>query len=247
MATFNNGKNVEFIVNYPERKAPRVVDEETLKRLASMGKYYTILHDEFSEHEKEDETIHRHLVIVSPNGYASATWVNMVATAFNVPNVCVQVMAIKNLKKRIRYLCHRNQEDKDKFQFPLDRVQTNDRRNFAVYMEDKPEITVDLLASYGGDWAKFGADFGIALAHKYKSDIKELGNVKDLQEAKLREFQYLRDENDSLREELRNVKGNLVGRMRREIEKIWPLELRTPSLKRDIECLEAVLRDFWEE
>lgn len=173
MANFAGAKNVEFIINFPnEKEAPREIDEKTSQGLKSLGLYYTNLHDEFSPSEG-DEHIHRHLVISSPVNYSSSAWLLTIATLFDVPLPCVQIMAVKSLRKRIRYLCHL--DDSDKFQFEADRVQTNDPKGWLKYQQEIPQKpTIDDLISYGGDWVSFGRDYGIELAHRYRRDIEDV-------------------------------------------------------------------------
>lgn len=172
MAFFAKAKKFEVIINFPnEEKASRELDRETLKRLALLGKFYTILHDAFSASEKEDETIHRHLVIVANEENSSNGWLLAIRTIFGYPANCFTIMSIKNVRTRVRYLTH--VDDSEKYQFDLDRVQTNDTRGLKAFMEETKSVDMDTIISYNGDFVSFGRDFGATMAIKYRTLIKD--------------------------------------------------------------------------
>lgn len=178
MATFNNGKRISAVINFPQEKTPSpVLEKGVLSRLGNLGSYYTILHDKFSANETEEETIHRHVVIESPVGLSSTAWIASLSMAFDVPLNCVSVEPAKSLKAVLRYLVHKDNEER--YQFPVEAVQTNNTKAFKNALNASRDVDMDTLISYMGDWVQFGRDYGVSLMAKYKRTIVELGEIQE--------------------------------------------------------------------
>lgn len=208
MATFNNCKKVSCVINFENQKeAPKVLGLETSRRLALLGKYYTILHDVFSENEKQDETIHRHLVLDMPVGYSSSAMIALLANIFECPQTLVSVEPAKNVKAAVRYLAHYDQEEKA--QYRIDDIQTNDKKGLDGYFLDPSKITMKDLMAFNGDWVAFGHLYGPALALKYRKMIEDLGAYHKDETPYKEEFENLKSEFYNKMVRLRSLVGEL--------------------------------------
>lgn len=184
MSTFNNATKVEAVINFPDhgKTASPVLEKAVLDDLARLGKYYTILHDKFSEEEKDDETIHRHLVLEAKEGRSSKAFIDLLALIFKVDNNCVSIMSVRNFKKRVRYLCHL--DDKGKYQFPRESVQTNDKRGFEDFCKGG-SVSMEDIVAFEGNLIDFGKVFGLEAVVRY-------GRVFEMVKSKQAESNYYR-------------------------------------------------------
>ena len=89
--------------------------------------YYSLIkHDKDINECGELEKIHFHLLIKLKNSYAKSTIVNDLAKYLKCNISIIQSRRVYSFVKCCRYLIHGNEEDKEKYQYSLSSVITND-------------------------------------------------------------------------------------------------------------------------
>ena len=123
MATFNNGKKVCAILNFPTEKEKEAYPSN-VQRLFNLGSVYSILHDGDEKENGLQKTEHAHVYVFGEEGHSSNTWIDMLALNFGVPRNCISIETTRNELGAIRYLMHLD-ENADKKRYPRENVITN--------------------------------------------------------------------------------------------------------------------------
>lgn len=123
MATFNNGKKVCAILNFPTEKEKEAY-RTNVQRLFNLGSVYSILHDGDEKENGLQKTEHAHVYVFGEEGHSSNTWIDLLALNFGVPRNCISIETTRNEIGAIRYLMHLD-ENADKKRYPRENVITN--------------------------------------------------------------------------------------------------------------------------
>lgn len=128
MSTFNNSKNVAFVVSLGDEKDPvqqslltcelgSKEQEELGSKLATKyGKYAYILHDRDVKEDGSLKTPHLHIVVTSDKASSASTWIQSLSETIGVKKEAISIEAVRSNIGAIRYLCHKDQPNKTQYE-----------------------------------------------------------------------------------------------------------------------------------
>lgn len=125
MAKFNNGKNLNVVIQLQKANKKGVLDilDKDAPLHFGNGRYAYILHDKDTTDEGEFKGDHIHLIFISPIGKSSENWLTFFTDWLPVDKDAISIEMVRNEKSCLRYLIHL--DNPSKYQYKAEEVKSN--------------------------------------------------------------------------------------------------------------------------
>ena len=198
---------VGLVINAKENSNPQEELERCQRLLVSNYKTFvaTIIHDKDILENGLEKTIHLHAYIELDKKYTLKAVLSEISTLLDISLNLISIEATSNDYLLVQYLTHKN--DKDKTQYPLDLVLTNDKEVFLdrwnkVYKSEEElrlEILdkcpktdlLELVRVYGYNQINSMRGMIKDIKSESKSSVKELEDLVNLHKSKANDLEEL--------------------------------------------------------
>lgn len=120
-----------------EEKAVLAVISNPAKWPFKASKYAFIMHDKDIDDDGQEKVHHWHFIAMTDKKQGKQKWLDMLEGMLPIKREAIGIEPMRTERGSLRYLVHRTDESKDKFQYPLEDVNSFPPSWFENAMKDK--------------------------------------------------------------------------------------------------------------